>query len=215
MIDYDKAATKAAETLLKYGVKASPVSPLPILKQLDNVIVLSFAEISDFTGINRNDLVPICGRNHDAVTSIHTENGKQTYVVAYNAMLPFNMVQRALARELAHIVLRHQDCTPENQAEADCFCYHFLCPRPLIHFAQVTNMRLTVDLLANLTGMFDQSIIAMRRIPATHVQTNLNVFIRSQFMPFMHNLFDYYQYTISRDGSALADLGTFMDGYIE
>ena len=215
--DYDKAATAAAQTLMKYGVKATPVSPLPILKRIDHVIVKSFAEMSDAAGMERKDLVPMFGRNRDAISSVHTKEGRQIYVVAYNGMLPFNMVQRALARELGHIVLKHQDNTPENKAEAECFAYHFLCPRALIHFMQVTNVRITMDLLANLTGMFDQSLIYLRRIPETHVPANLNKFVRSQLMPFMFNLFDYYQYehVMLHDGSALADFGSFMDGYEE
>ena len=215
--DYDRAATAAAQTLMKYVVKATPVSPLPILKRIDNVIVQSFTEMSDAVGMDRKDLVPMFGRNRDAISSLHTKDGRQIYVVAYNGMLPFNMVQRALARDLGHIVLKHRNNTPENAAEADCFAYHFLCPRALIRFMQVTNVRITTDLLANLTGMFDQSLIAMRRIPETHVPANLNKFIRSQLMPFMLNFFDYYQYehALIRDGSALADMGTFMGGYLE
>jgi len=217
MTDYDRAATAAAQTLMKYGVKATPVSPLPILKQIDHVIVQSFSEMSDAVGMERKDLVPMFGKNRDAISSIHSKDGRQIYVVAYNGMLPFNMVQRALARELGHIVLKHQDNTPENKAEAECFAYNLLCPRALIHFMQVTNVRITMDLLANLTGMFSQSLIAMRRIPETHVPANLNKFVRSQLMPFMMNLFDYYQYehAFLKDGSALADFGSFMDGYEE
>ena len=215
--DYEKAAAAAVQTLIKYAVKAAPVSPLPILKQVGGVIVQAFSEMSDASGIARRDLVPMFGRNRDAISSILSENGKEIYVVAYNGMLPFNMIQRALARELGHIILKHRESTPESAAEADCFAYHLLCPRPLIHFIQVTNMRITMDLLANLTGMFDQSLIAIRRIPATHVPANLNRFVRCQMMPFMMNLFDYYQYehAFLKDGSALADFGTFMDGYEE
>ena len=213
--DIDKAAAKAAETLIRYGVKSAPVAPRPILKQIDNVIVQSFTEISDAAGIDRKELVPMFGRIRDAISSIHMENGRQIYVVAFNGLLPFNMVQRALARELGHIVLRHEDSSQENAAEADCFAYHFLCPRALIHFIQVTNMRITMDLLANMTGMFDQSLIAMRRIPETHVPAKLNRFVRNQFAPFLLNLFDYYQYMMPKDGTALADFGSFMDGYEE
>ena len=40
--DYEKAAAAAVQTLIKYAVKAAPVSPLPILKQVGGVIVQSF-----------------------------------------------------------------------------------------------------------------------------------------------------------------------------
>lgn len=215
MTDYNKAATKAAETLVRYGVKTSPVSPLPILEQMENVIALSFSDLSKSTGIVKKDLLPLFGKNRDAITSIHTENGMPVYVVAYDTLLPFNLLQRALARELAHIVLKHTESTTDNAEEAECFVHHLLCPRPLIHAIQATGMRITVDLIANLTGACNQSLSSMRRIPGTDVPAGLNMFVRSQFMPFILNFFSYYQYVKPKDGSALADFGSYMDGYSE
>jgi len=213
--DYNKAAVKAAETLIKYGVKTSPVSPLPILEQMDNVIVTSFAEMCDSSGMKPCDLKPLFGKNQDAVSSIHTENGKSWYVVAYNSLLPFSMVQHALAREMGHIVLRHEGSSPENSAEAICFAQHLLCPRPLIHAIQATNIRLTTDVLAKLTGIFDQCLTCIRRTPGTSVPASINRFIRGQFMPFVINYFEYYVSVLPEDGSAIADFGTFMDLYEE
>ena len=213
--DFTAAATRAAETIVKYGISTAPVSPLPILKRLENVIVLSFSEMSDSSGISRGDLIPMFGKSRDAVTSIHTDNGRQIYVVAYNSLLPFAMIQRAIARELGHIILKHDGCSLVNTKEAECFAMHLLCPRPLIHTIQAIGIRFTVDLLANLTGIFDQTLLTIRHLPRTDVPANLNCFIRSQFMPFALNFFDYYQHVMPKDGSALADLGTFMDGYEE
>ena len=215
MIDYTKAATSAAETLIKYAVTASPVAPLPILKKMKNVVVISFTDISEAYDIKYRELIPIFGKNLDAITSVYTENGQQQYIVAYNSNLPFNMVQRALAREMGHIVLGHDGFSEENNEEAMCFAYHLLCPRSLIHAIEASCLRVTTDLLANITGVFDQSIVAMRRIPATDVPKNLNCFVRNQFMPFVLNLFGYYRSVLPTDGSAIADLGTFMEGYVE
>ena len=213
--DYTKAAVYAAETLVKYGIKSAPVSPIKILEQMDNVIVTSFSEISDSSGINRSDLLKTLGRNRDAITSVHTENGRTSYVVAYNRLLPFAVVQRALAREMAHIILNHEDRSTDNEKEADCFAMHLLCPRPLIHAIQASGIRVTSDLLANLTGVFDQTVTSMRRIPETNVPPGLNRFVRGQFFPFFVNFFEYYKLVKNEDGSALVDFGTFMDGYVE
>lgn len=213
--DYDKAATMAAKTLIKYNVRSAPLSPLRILEQMDNVIVISFSEMSDISGVDRSDLIPMFGKNRDAITSVHIENGKKTYVVAYNRLLPFNLIQRALAREMAHIILKHEGDGDAEKEEASCFEYHLLCPRPLLHAIQATGMRVTVELLANLTGIYDQSLLCMRHLPGTNVPQKLNHFIRSQFMPFFMNYFEFYRTVKPQDGSALADLGTFMDGYIE
>ena len=215
MIDYTRAAIMAAETLVKYNVRTSPVSPLPILEQMDNVIVISFTEMSNLSGIYRAELIPVFGKSRDAVTSVHPENGKTRYVVAYNSLLPFALVQHALAREMAHIVLHHTESSPDNAKEALCFEHHLLCPRPLIHAVQATGMRFTVDLMANLTGTNDHAILNMRHLPGVNVPMGLNRFVRSQFMPFVLNFFDFYQAVMPKDGSALADLGTFMDGYEE
>ena len=211
--DYNKAATKAAETLIKFGVKAAPISPLPILEQMENVIVTSFTDLSDSFGIRQQDLIPMFGANVDAVTSTHKEEGSTKYVVAYNNILPFSVIQRALARELGHIVLKHEGTSPENEEEALCFSRHLLCPRPLIHAVQSTGIRVTKDLVANLTGIFEQTMVGLRRTPGTDVPAGMNNFIRRQFMPFVISIFDYYRSRMIHDGSALADFGTYMDFY--
>ena len=215
MIDYNKAAILAAETLVRYGVSHSPVSPLPILERMSNVITISFAEMGDITGTQHSEMTPLFGKSRDAITSVHIRNGQPVYMVAYNSVLPFNLVQRALAREMAHIVLRHETNSEENELEAMCFEHHLLCPRPLIHTIQATGTRLTTEMLANLTGVFGQSLISIRRLPGTDVPPGLNRFVRDQFMPFFLNVFDYYRTVMPADGSALADLGSYMDGYKE
>lgn len=213
--DYDKAATKAAETLIKYCVRKSPISPLPILGEMDNVIVTSFADMCNVSGISQQELRPLFGRSQDSVTSIHHENGRSWYVVAYNSLLPFSMVQHALAREMGHIVLRHEGSSEKNTAEAIVFAQHLLCPRALIHAIKTTNMRITKNVLANLTGIFDHCLSCMRRTPPTRVPARLNAFIRQQFTPFIVNFFNCYASILPTDGSAVADFGTFMDGYEE
>ena len=215
MPDYNKAATKAAECLIKYNIHTFPVSPLPILEQMDDVIVVSFAEMSSASGYRKRDIMPLFGKNRDAITSVCSDNGRQSYVVVYDGMLPFPLRQRALARELGHIVLRHTGCSEENTAEALCFAAHFLCPRPLVHAIQATCLHLSVDLLANLTGIFEQFLFSIRRLPGTVVSSGLNRFVRNQCMPFVLNIFEYYQTALPADGSAAVDFGSFMDGYEE
>lgn len=206
--DYNNAATKAAETLIKYGVKSAPVSPLPILEQMENVIVTSFSDMNESFG----DL-PLFGSNVDAITSIHKEDGTAKYVVAYNNILPVSVIQRALAREMGHIVLKHEGTSQKNAEEALCFARHLLCPRPLIYAVQSTGIRVTKDLVANLTGIFEQTMVGLRRTPGTDVPASMNNFIRRQFIPFVISIFDYYRSRMIYDGSALADFGTYMDNY--
>jgi len=213
--DINKAAVMASETLIRYNVKKFPVSPLKILRQMDNVIVVSFSDLSTRSCLDQRDLIHLFGKNLDAVTSVHMENGRNVYVLAYNKMLPFPMAQRALARELGHIVMKHEGSSAKNSDEAACFAVHLLCPRALIHAIQATGLRITHDLLANLTGVFDQSLSSLRRIPGASVPASMNRFVRSQLMPFIINFFEYYRTVLPSDGSALADFGTYMDEYEE
>ena len=216
--DYQSAAIKAAEVLIQYGICTAPVDPLPILKSWPGVFVVSFTEMSEHLGINRQDLVSICGNdNQDAVTSVHLSGDSVRYIVAYNQRLPFHIVKRALARELGHIALGHDGTRPEDvrNEEARCFAHHLLCPRALIHSVQASNLRLTTELLGNMTGFYDLCLSCVRKTPGVSVPAELNRKVRDQFKPYFMNLFEFQRYASSKDGSALADLGTYMDGYEE
>ena len=216
--DYNTAATKAAITLIKYGITSAPIDPLPILKKQPGVLVLSFAQMSEFVGMERRNLMDLCGEEmQDAVTSVHVSEGKLRYIVAFNQKLPVYLLQRALARELGHIVLGHDGSRPEKvrEEEAICFAHHLLCPRALVHSVQAANLRLTVEVIGNLTGCYETCLSCMRRIPATDVPAELNRAVRDQFMDYAINFYEYQRSAAKKDMSAVADLGSFMDGYKE
>ena len=216
--DYEKAAIKATETLIKSGISTTPIDPLPILKNTPDVFVMTFAEMSEKTNMDRCDLIRSFGhQNQDSVTTVFNNGGKREYIVAYNKMLSSKYVDRALARELGHIVLGHDGSRPEEvrDAEAKCFAHHLLCPRPLIHMLQATGLRVTVEMLGNITGCYDYCLSCMRKQPPVHVPADLNRQLRDQFRPYIMNLFDFLRYASSQDGSALADLGNYMEGYAE
>ena len=215
MIDFDKAAVMAAQTLVKYEITKAPVSVLSILKQMKNVVVVSFSEVSDTLGIERSQLVPMFDKKQDAITSLHKNGDFKLYVVAYNKLLPFNIIQHSLARELGHILLKHECDNADNAREAETFSNHLLFPRALIHILEAAGMKITENVLSDLTGANEQAIRSMRRVPKTDVPAGLNSFVRNQFMPFFLNYFDYHRYVLPRDESAIADLGTYMNGYEE
>ena len=209
MIDYTRAAVKAYETLIKYEVCKTPVETLKILERMGNVDVISFDEL------NCRGLAPVLWKCGDAMTSIRYENGRTIYVIIYNEMLPHDILQRAFAREMGHVVLEHTESSSENDAEALCFAQHLLCPRPLLHTIQVTSMRITEDLVQNLTGLNSQYIVSMRRTPGVDVPAKINKFVSNLFLPFAVNVFEFYRDVKPFDGSAVADFGTFMDNYAE
>lgn len=216
--DYERAAIKATETLIKHNVCTAPVDPLPILKRMPDVLVFSFKEMSDRTNVDRKEILSQLGcENQDALTTVFLSGEKKKYIVTYNQMLSTGIISRALARELGHIVLGHDGSRPEESRneEAKCFAHHLLCPRPLIHAIQATGIRLTTETIANVTGFYDYCLSCIRQQPSVAVPAELNRLVRDQFMPYVLNLFEYLRYASRKDGSALADLGHYMEGYEE
>ena len=216
--DFEKAALKATETLIRHNIGTAPIDALHILKNTPGVLVKTFAEISEEKNIDRKDILDILGcKNQDAITTVMLDDSDLKYVVAYNRMLSAGIVNRALARELGHIILGHDGSRPEEvrNEEAKCFAHHLLCPRPLVHLIQATGIRLTVEALGNITGFYDHCLSCIRKQPPVKVPAKLNKQVAGQFMPYVMNLFEYQRYASSKDSSALADLGAYMEGYEE
>ena len=216
--DYDRAATAATEILIKYGITTAPVDPIPIFKKAPGFNVVTFTEMSQLLGMDRQELVSTFeAENHDAVTSVYMKDGRPHYLVAYNMRLPQYIIQRALARERGHIVLGHDGTRPEDvrNAEALCFAHHLLCPRALIHAIQASGTKITVEVLGNTTGCYERCLIGMRKTPATHVPADLNRRVRDQFADYLSDFLDFQSYLAKDDDSMIANFGSFMDGYEE
>ena len=216
--DYEHAAMMAADTLVRFGIDSAPVAPLHILKDVPNTIVLSYEDVSNIVSQDRSCVISTFGeKNQDAFTSVHIANGTPHYIVTYNQRLPFFLHQRALARELGHIVLGHVGSLPEDvrNEEAKAFAHHLLMPRALIHAIQASGIRLTTEVVNNLTGCNDYCMACMRKLPPVHVPADLNRAVRDHFMPYIKNFFEYQRTAAHHDTSALADLGNYMEGYEE
>lgn len=216
--DYTQAAIKAMETLVKYQVKTAPVAPLPILKSMPGVLCMSFESVSKEIEADRKCILSMLGeKNQDAYTIVNIVNDKKQYLVVYNKMLSVNLFQRALARELGHIVMGHDGTKPEEvrNEEAKAFANHLLCPRPLIKLIESTSIRITKELLGNITGCYDYCLSCMRKLPAADVPAELNRLVRDQFTPYVLNLFEFQRYATKKDNSAVADFGSYMEGYKE
>ena len=215
MIDYLRSAQLAAETLIRYNITAAPVSPIPIIKSLPNVLLLPFAEMALKIGEDRDRIINTFGESQDAVTSVHFASGGLRYVVAYNQRLPAYIIQRALARELGHILLQHDGSRPDDvrHEEAIVFARHLICPRPLIKALLDSGTRLTVETLGNVTGCYERCLAGLRKTPGVTIPKELNCQIREQFADYIAD-FIRFQPILSRDDETpVADFGTFMDGY--
>ena len=215
--DYERAAIAAMETLIKYGINSAPVDPLPILKKIPGVLVVSFQTMSLYVDQDRSCVLSMFGQNQDAFTSVNIKNGKPQYLVTYNQRLPFHLVQRSLARELGHIVLGHDGTRTDEvrTEEAICFANHLLCPRPLIHTVQSAGIPITLDTLVNLTGCYQHCLSCMRRIPPLSIPADLNRAVRDQFQDYAVNFIAYERNAARPDPSGLADFGDYMEGYDE
>ena len=210
--DLERAATAAAQTLIDYHVTSAPVAPLRILKSIPGVIVLSFTELATGMGMDRKDLLAQYGdQAKDAFTLVRDVGGRLRYFVGYNLLLPEYMLQRAIARELGHIVLGHDGSRPEDvrAMEAMFFSRHFLCPRPLIRSLQDAHVSITIETLGLITGCYERCLVGM------HVDPLLNRQIREQFSAYVENFVDCQAILTQSDGSALVNFGTYMDHYEE
>ena len=215
--DFERAAIKAAETIINNGINSAPVAPLPILKKTPGVLVLSFAEMSESVGVERRKLISLFGERQDAVTSVQIDDTRLKYVVAYNQRLPFYMLQRGIARELGHIILGHDGTRPEEvrSAEATCFAYHLLCPRPLIRAVQDSGINMTIEVLGNLTGCYERCLSGIRKTPGVSIPAELNRFVRANFADYIDNFIEFQKIISGDDDSPIVDFGSFMEGYAE
>ena len=217
--DFERAALMATECLITHHITTGPIDPLPVLKTMPGVLVLSFAEMALQMELDRNNLLhSFSPENHDAMLCGKEINGRMMYFVVFNQRLPLYLIQRGLARELGHIVLGHDGSRPleVRAAEAQVFAYHFLCPRALIHAVlEESGVPLTTEVLGTMTGCFERCLSGMRRTPGVHVPPELNHLVREQFAEYLGNLFDYLAIVAPTDESRIADFGTYMDGYEE
>ena len=216
--NFDLAAEKATETLIEYNITAAPVDPLPVLKKYPGIVVVPFAEAASSIGMERETLIDMFGdESRAAVTTIQKAEGETRYIVVYNQRMPFVLLQRALARELGHIVLKHDGSRPVDvrMAEAYAFALHFLCPRALIRTLQESDFPLTVETLGNVTGCFNGCLSKMAQLPGAIVPAEMNRTIKAQFADYMRDFLRYQPNLSKEDTSSLADFGTYMDNYDE
>ena len=214
--DFQKAATKAAETLINFNIHTLPISPFPILKNLPNVRLIPFAEIAMKVNMEREDLIDAFGdESRAAITTIVHENGETFYYVAYSQLMPTVLLQRALARELGHIILEHDGSRPVavRMKEAYCFAHHLLTPRAVIKTLQESSYPLTVETLGSVTGCYQECLDRMRQLPGVDVPAELNRKVKQQFSAHLKDFMHYQRIVAENDRSAIADFGSFMDGY--
>ena len=216
--DYDKAATKALEILVNRQISATPIDSLSILLKYPGVRVMTFSRMAIETGREREQLVPLFGECQDAATFyLDTPIQGIDYVVVYNRFLAVDLVFRAVARELGHIVLGHDGqtrSTDVRMAEALCFAHHLLSPRPVIHLLHEAGIPVTLNVLADITGCTGECVKGLQLLPCANVPPELNAQAKALFAPGINEYIRFYKAT-KQDHSPVIDFGSFMDGYTE
>lgn len=217
---YDRAAIKALEVIKDRKIAETPVDPLKIIKDYPGVRIMPFTHMADEIDKERQELIPMFCTNQDAATFSLKMHGMDEveYVVVYNMRLPIEIIHRAIARELGHIVLGHDGTvrTAETRmAEAMCFSHHLLSPRPVINLLQQSRLPVTMNVLTAVLGCSDECVEDLQQIPGTHVPAELNAEIRDLFAPHIREYISFHEASPRTDRSPVLDLGTYMDFYEE
>ena len=207
------------EILIDRKITDSPVFALPILKTYPGVRIMSFAEMASMEQIERNDLINMFGKNQDVAT-FHLKEpiDDVKYVVIYNMQMPYETIRRAAARELGHIVLGHngkERTTEARREEAMAFCFHLICPRPVIHMLHESGLELNMDVLKETIGCAEECVEGMRKIPGVHTPPELNAKVRDLFAPHINEYIRFYTSFPKTSTSKVVDLADFMGGYEE
>ncbi|MGN0778879.1 MAG: ImmA/IrrE family metallo-endopeptidase [Aristaeellaceae bacterium] len=132
--DYNRAATAACRVLVHLQVDSLPVRPLAILRRCRNTCLYTFEQAGDMLDMTVDDVARLCG-DADACTFRSEEEGQMRYVVCYRTGGNPARLNFTLAHELGHIVLRHRASGAAEEAEADCFASHLLCPDAVLRSA--------------------------------------------------------------------------------
>jgi len=132
--NYERAAEKAIETIVKYEINPAHTDPLYVLSRLRNVLLIPYStSVAERLDLNDDNL--------DAFSIVNNDDGKLQYIVVYNQSTL--SLRLALARELGHVVLNHDGNSTESVwlEEALCFAYHFICPLQLLNRKKTINYR--------------------------------------------------------------------------
>ena len=218
MPDFDKAAARAMELLIENKTTETPVDSLSMILKYPVVRVVSFTRFAQQAGMDRHDLVPMFGANQDTATfRLDLDITGVKYVVVYNMRLPYEIIQRGIARELGHIALGHDGQTRPTDvrmAEAMCFAHHLISPRPVI--AQLRqSFPLTMNILTDTTGCSEDCVSDLQKIPGVHVPKELNREVKNLFKRGISEYIQFYKASKKEDRSPLVDFGTYMEGYEE
>lgn len=125
--DYNRAATMACRCLVRLNVTSLPVRPLDILRRCRNTAVYTYQQAAEHLQIEAEEFE----RRYGGADAFTMRCGNR-YVVCYRQGGNPARLNFTLAHELGHILLNHVEDEATDEAEANCFAGHLLCPDPVL-----------------------------------------------------------------------------------
>lgn len=125
--DYDRAATLAYRCLIRLNITSLPVRPLAILRRCRNTAVYTYQQAAEHMQMDAAEF----DRRYGFADAFTMRSGSR-YVVCYREGGNPARLNFTLAHELGHILLKHIGDEAADEAEADCFAGHLLCPAPVL-----------------------------------------------------------------------------------
>lgn len=139
--DYHRATRLAYRTLLATAADRLPIDVEAIVGCCQNTHVLSYSAAYSLTGETFLGLRD--GPSKLAMTIRRDADDETHYLIVWQDCVldrRSGLYRFTLAHELGHIVLRHaRGDSPAEEAEANCFAQHLLCPRPALEAMRPTN----------------------------------------------------------------------------
>ena len=145
--DYDRAATLAYRCLVELNITHLPVRPLEILRRCRHTVVYTYQQAAENLHIEETVFEKRCGE-----ADAFTIRGGEQYVVCYREGGNPARLNFTLAHELGHILLKHTEDTRVEEAEANCFAGHLLCPGPAV--AGMTAEQLATSCYVSRSAVF-------------------------------------------------------------
>lgn len=132
--DYHRAVRLAYRTLLHLKIAQLPVDIVSICRKCKNTVIIPYSEAEPYADILGLDLQFDAPSEMAYTYRIEMPDGSIIHLLLYNDE-PYQNAYRfrfTLAHELGHIVMKHRDSGYVQEAEANCFAQHLLCPEPLV-----------------------------------------------------------------------------------
>lgn len=161
--DFDKAQKKAYEVIALYDDPALPINLKKIIKNIDNLRLLSFKKFGRQYNMNRDEVIKWAQSKEGCLWYSKYENA---YILLYNDSVKHRGRRRfTIAHELGHYFLKHNEFTDRSllsrnslteveyeafEQEANYFAKRLLAPVPLIYQYLRELHAITEELLANV-----------------------------------------------------------------